>query len=168
MKLVKITHLRCGEFRAATYVMAPNEWSEDEIDDKVFAAQEEYLADLSRRYQQKEEEHKSGKVVYMPSPPNLIQIKDAQGDKTIAEVWAEYEEKRAEYDAWSKEDRKGNNRFDHYLKKQGFSFLWECEGTEVEADWGHRHGSRLDYTDTVLDEFPKIKVALGEDVDDWC
>lgn len=141
MRLVKIIHNRCDETQGYTLAWAPNEWEQEQFVDAVFAAEKAYLAVLDAF---KEAEPPND---YRPSAqPNF----KAYPSMTVAAVQAEWEAKRAVYDAWRAEQEAFKRPFVFYLEQQGLTALWEHDpDLTTEVYWGHRHGTSIDYSATV-------------------
>lgn len=137
MKLVHVTHRRCMDYDCATFVLAPDEWSEDEIETRLLAAQGAYAVAVRVALDGIE------KVPY-PSFPNVTNMPD---DMTLAQVRAEHAEQKARYDAAEAKRREATKGFERFLVDAGFVSIWadEANAVQVECDWGHNHGVRFDY-----------------------
>jgi hypothetical protein len=160
MKLVKVDHIRCAEWSGSTYVWAPNEWDEEQIENAVRTARQDYLdaLNLARENQQPPNDYRYGPPPFAKYP-----------DKKVSEVIEEWEAKKAEYSAWEKEQAKTKRSFMNFLALQGFTWLGSNEDDviEVDVDWGHMHGTRIDYGETESDPSKSpAKVAGGKDYDD--
>lgn len=141
MQLVRISHSRCQEWDGTSFVLAPDNWSEDTINQKLDAAMNAYFEVLDALRQDQ-----NGKPY-----PNLGFI-DYKGnpDKTVREVQDEHKQKQDANKAWETEHNKRNSGFDSFLTDQGFTSIYS-ETSEVlvfEADWGHHHGTPIKY-DTI-------------------
>jgi hypothetical protein len=157
-QLVRIQHIRCADWgEEGTYILAPTEWTDDEIQKRVDAAQTAYLKDFE-----------AAKVhPDRPAYPHL-DYKKVDPALTVGEVQARHDEQVAAYKAWQDQDHALSRTFEDYLAVEGFSRLWEG-GTEVTADWGHNHGAGYQYGD----EYPNkgdlpspLKAATGHGDDD--
>jgi hypothetical protein len=148
MKLVRINHIRCDEYDAITYMMAPDEWSKEDIHSAIDRAQSKYLDALKRAN------------VTKPIPPN--DYKEYTGppygnfpDLTVKEVQEEWDRKKEEYMKW-KNSRIGIKKsVTNFLQDEGFTHLYDDKSAvEATMDWGHRHGSRIEYEETKTNTFP--------------
>lgn len=157
-KLVRVSHIRCGETDAYTYVVAPVDWKASRIHDAVYAAEKKYLAavEIAKEGTEAPNDYRWGPPPYEKYP-----------DKTVAEIKAEWEAKKVVYEAWQKEQNKTKHSFAAYLLEQGFRELWDVGiAHDVDLDWGHRHGTKIDYTETRLDTMPTPAKFVGVDEDD--
>lgn len=142
-RLVRVEHDRCNEieYEALTYVLAPAEWSTDEIDAKVEAAHAEYLSDWV-------------KAKALPDQPKLPSFQpDFNGcdqSLSVAEVKARHAAEKAAYDEWEKACEPLRREFEEYLIKQGFVQIWEDATYRTTVYWGHAHGSLYRYGQTDL------------------
>lgn len=163
MRLVKVKHYRCGEFSASTWAMAPDEWSDRDVDEAAQKAQQAYLEALKMLNEKRE-------------PPNgyhtgPVPLSKYHGWK-VEDAEADWAKQKVEYDAWQAERRKGDRRFEEFLKAEGFTSIWSLSSDDVttaSVDWGHRHGMGLRYGDDRLDEWPAPDVMLRaiEEAEDW-
>lgn len=158
-RLIHIQHERCQEYAASTYVLAPVEWSYSQIDKAIYNAQQEYYkaVELAKQHQK------------VPQPPYglpSVAIFKKYPEKTVQEVLDMLEEQRVAYKSW--EDNYGVTKtpFINFLVKQGFETLYEANAKMV-CNWGHKHGTRIEYSETVEDTMPlPIKVVDPEFEDD--
>lgn len=162
-KLIKIRHNRCQEWDCTTYVVAPAAWSNEEISQRLWNAQDAYMEAVKTA--------RAGRV-----PPNdwtYGQPKyEDYPDKTVAEVKAEWDAKGEVHKAWSAEQAKTGQAFETFLTKAGFLGLYADDiALELDCDWGHNHGVPLKYEETKTDTLPTpakfIGVASDWDDDDF-
>lgn len=133
MKLVKIEHWRCNEplWGEETYVFAPDEWDEEEIERRLLAAQEAYLETV-KAYKDAPRPNKATRF----SQPRYSDYPDL----TVEEVQQIHERERAEYKEWEEKQRAARRPFIQFLTEQGFVYPSTAADVEVTLDWGHRHG----------------------------
>jgi hypothetical protein len=159
MRLLKVEHTRCGEAAGHTYV-----WIDDDVDALavVDAAKRDYLraiADLAAQRKPPNDYRPYG------SPPY-----DKFPDKTVAEVKAEWEAKKVEWTAWNEKRMGARLAFEDFLARQEGVKTWAWHESEVVAlDWGHLHGTSIDYSLTDVDTIPRPDEVLGlaEDEDEY-
>lgn len=156
MKLIKLSHERCSDFAATTYVFAPDEWDEDKIQDEITLAQEEYLRVLKVLNQ---DDPRPYPYVY-----NFTYfLKDCPDDMTIGEYRAEMERQNLANEEWEQKRSKRNHSFDSFLSQRGFIPLWDNdEITELDVYWGHNHGLGIQYGVDKTDTFPSPAKLLGK------
>lgn len=153
LQLVNITHERCVEYAATTFVWAPADWSEERIRKAAQVAQAAYLEAYNYAVKNTEppnDYHRYGGPRYESFP-----------DKTVAEIKAEWEAKRVVWEAWDAQERAAKTSFLNFLTAQGFEPLHEHEDRGVELDWGHRHGVAIDYAETETDQMPTPRKLAG-------
>ena len=141
-----VEHWRCGEPRMGkTLVWVPEGMTSEEFRARVRRAQEAFLAFVKEwRDEPAPNDYAGwGRPDYSRQP-----------NRTVAEIDAEWEAKRAVWAAWDAERQKAYRSFGEYLEAEGLPMLWRVsEGYPyaMELDWGHRHGWRLE-TDSQPDE----------------
>lgn len=159
-QIVCITHIRCSEYTATTYVCAPQEWSQEIIEERIRLAQQEYLA---------------ATAVVLSAPPNNYRRYGSppftdhptQTVQWIIDMW---QEKKKEWDEWNATQNGTTKRFSAFLTDQGFLDLYDQADIKSSLDWGHLHGVNLNYGETDLDTMPTAKkLVLGDEYDeeDW-
>jgi hypothetical protein len=143
-KLAKISHNRCYEYDSTTFVMIPYEWSIFDFNHKVKAAQEKYLQFFNKLKTQ-------DAVPFVPYKPDYAK---ADKTKTIAEIETEHQEKLNKFQEYEEFRVKASRSFTYFLQDEGMFPIWAVDADyEVDIDWGHAHGSRLDYHDKDLEDF---------------
>jgi hypothetical protein len=149
MKLVRVEHIRCRDYSGRTFVLCPETWTEDEIEDKLCLAQENYLKAL-KDFQELGGKAPNKATVYTAPP-----YRDYP-DKTVAEIDALWKHKQEEYAEWNSLRNNWRKSFATFLTDQGFTHLDddEAECLEHSVDWDHRHETRIDYSETETDSFP--------------
>lgn len=146
MKLVKIQHYRCDEPRYITLAWAPDEMTEDQVQERVHNAQNAYLAQLKAWKQHKEQE--------APAVPWTLDY-DQHLDKTVREVKEIHAQKKAAYNEWEKVQTGFKRSFGQYLDDEGLTEFWaEDPELSLTVDWGHRHGESLDLSPTEWEDMP--------------
>lgn len=161
LHLVKISHVRCGEADGTnTYVWAPPDWDEVPIREAVKRAQEAYLAALAATYKvgkPPNDYRQYGKPPYEKYPDDTVKAVDA--------MWAA---KKIVWEEWHNEQSRAFLGFEKFLVEQGFEAFYGHEDEAVDLDWGHRHGQRIDYSETDSDTLPTPAASVGiEDPDAW-
>lgn len=152
-KLVQIRHYRCQEWDCTSYVMAPAEWSNDVIQEKIWQVQDEYeqAVKLAQQEATPPNDWRYGPPKYEDHP-----------DKTVAEIKAEWDAKGEVYKAWKIGQDKTQQRFETFLTKAGFLGLHtENIALEIDCDWGHNHGVPLKYEETKTDTMPTPAKFVG-------
>lgn len=153
MKLARINHIRCREYSACTFVWVRDDMSEDELEARVYAAQKEYLAALTE-FSQAEKP-----VERAPYQPNWEKLRD----RNVGEVLDQHKEEKAKAKAFDEVRRKALKTFGEFLAKQeGIESFWGADDPPVmkgEVDWGHMHGTRIEYGETEWPEFRLLKAT---------
>lgn len=148
MKLAKITHERCDEYDGYTYVVVPDEMTQEEFDNAVYSAQKEYIEFVTEYDKVKKILNESSFAYNNP----LMRFYDKYPDKTVAEVKEIYAAKSAEHAEASKLKAQSYREFGTYLKDFGITPLVEYEAEiNKDLDWGHRHGSSINHERRVED-----------------
>lgn len=161
LQLVKVTHERCQEWSGTTYVFAPAEWDEELIQSKIDAAVAEYLAAVQMK---KLNSPKPNDYVQHGGPPFA-----KYPDKTVKEVQELWAEMKAEWEVWWQSHQPAKQKFGTFLGEQGFTSFYNgtLDVLEVYADWGHLHGTRIDYDETETDPTKSPQqVVTGKDPND--
>jgi hypothetical protein len=168
MKLVRIAHQRCIEYDRSSFVLAPDEWDEDEINRQILAAQDDYL----KQY----ELAKLGNDFSAPKYPGFAPKWTNFPDLTVAQIQASHKKAMDEYNAWKKENERTKRSFESFLEDRGFVSIWNAEEDKgqilyTECDWGHRHSQKLEYgNDDGVNDMPTpvrlAKIDAGEQTDD--
>jgi hypothetical protein len=149
MKLVAVTHYRCGEYDGMTYLLAPDDITEDKFDDDVETAMKNHLKAI--------DDFKSSE----PAPSGLYRdrIVDFPDDMTISEAKKKIEEIKKKQKEYEDKKRKAVRSFGAYMEDLGYEILsWSSmedrsffTGT---VWWGHRHGDPLNYECMEADYHP--------------
>lgn len=160
-RLVRIVHRRCDDYDCVTFVLAPPDWDTARIGTELGEAQAAYLVAFEKA--RKDD----------PGPPTVGYHPDYEKypDLTVREVQKAHAAAKAERKAWDEEQKDTRQHFATFLHQRGFLSIWDTDSgvLKVDADWGHRHGQRLDYweDDKLLDALLKPVVAAGiEDEDE--
>lgn len=153
MKLVRIEHVRCGEYDGYTYMLAPDDTSEDKLDNDVFTAMNNYLNALGEF----KKLNKRPERLYF----NLDNIPD---NVTMSEAKELTKQRDEEIKKWDDAERKCTRSFGCWMHDLGYRFLSEAEDNEImesSVNWGHRHGEHIEYDVTKTDiELHKKEVRL--------
>jgi len=134
MKVARITHIRCNEHDAGTYVWIPDEWTKEELELAAEKAQQDYLNALK-------DWENTQEIKYPGYSPNYKDFPD----KTVREIEAEFKIKSEKYKLYSDKKKQATQSFGYYLRPYGVKMLWEHDGIDVELDWGHNHSKSFDY-----------------------
>lgn len=137
MRLVHITHYRCDDYDTVTFVLAPEEWSNKKIREKIELAQEKYESALREFLAGIE----TVKFVYVPTLTSL------DPKATVQEELDKYEKQKVAYAEYSKKRNSYEGSFETFLVDEGFVSLWDGDSEALKADvqWGHQHGVPLRY-----------------------
>src|ERR1035441_8131479 len=103
MRLAKIEHFRCSEYDCTTYIGIPDNMTLEEFKEKVRLAEADYHAFV-------DEWTALGKDI--PYPGNSPQYAKYP-DKTVTEVNAEWELKKAPYEAFQRKRDEAKQSFGH-------------------------------------------------------
>lgn len=145
MRLVRVTHDRCGEYDGTEYFLAPESMTEDEVQVQVSAVVIEMVEDAKEL---KDPPEGAPRHYFSPDWDG------ADPAKTVQEVRADFERAKAEYLKWY-DDQKGHRRsFSDRMRDRGFTALWDEGADVIKADalWGHNHGLELNYQHMELPE----------------
>lgn len=143
MKLVSITHERCGEFDKNEYYIAPDHLSKDDIDRIVDEAQTAYL-------KAKEEAAK----IPRPVDADISYIMQIAADTmTVGQLKAMHNEYSVKYQEWQALERLQAGCFNDYLAKHNivpvYTYVYEADDDPnvitCNISWGHRHNLNLEY-----------------------
>lgn len=166
MKLVRITHYRCGDYDCVSFALAPADWAEDEVETRIDRAVTKYLEAVDAATAGVE------KVAY-PHPPQIT-AKGLDPSLTIGDALADFQARKTAYDEAEKARQYTGRSFEQFLSDEGFVSLWSDDARAItaEARWGHRHGQRLQYgNDHLLEQWPSPKklhaLVTGEAASDY-
>jgi len=157
MRLVRIENVRCQEWDSNTYVFAPADWSEDDIQYRVDKAVTNYIETVKTAH----EKYKDGRPYPATFGPDYHK---ADPNKTVGEIREEFERRREENRKWEAETKKQRGwGFLQFLEEQGFFSLFSDEADEIvveaSANWGHMHGHTIDYNETHTEHVTPNQVA---------
>lgn len=150
MKLARVDHIRCGEWDGAfTYVWIEDDMTEEQFQKAVDRAADAYLQAVIEYMGANEQKH-----------PPMINWENNRA-RVVAEVLDERQVAETVYKNWEKKRREAIVSFDTYLcKEEGIVDFWyEDPAITGEIDWGHRHGTPIDYGETRLPRFNLLKKA---------
>lgn len=154
MKLAKVEHIRCDSYDGdASYLWVPDDLTEDAFEEAIDAAIINYLQNL-----QEYQAHDINKLGYWPpSSPDFKKYPD----KTVQEVLEIFEKEKAEWNRLDEIRVRTEKTFTDVLisKIPGAQKFWDHdEILTASADWGHRHGTHINYGVTNVDySGPSIK-----------
>jgi hypothetical protein len=144
MKLARIEHKRCGEYRATTHVWIPDEMGSEELG---------RLAHEARNAMLKAEDDFANSPD-APKHPGWAPAYEKFPNKTAAEIKSEHDALVATYKAWEARKNAAKRTFAETLKATSggavktFYGYEEWPGIEAEISWGHRHGQIFDVSPT--------------------
>jgi hypothetical protein len=126
-------HERCNEPDKVEYYSCSDALDEDSLESLVYEAQKEYLSELAKF-----------ETDFKPVSPEFVNRPlSAPDDMTIGDIKklkTEYDEK---YTIWA---ALKSLHFNDFLKKRGIIPIHgDKKLHRVFVDWGHRHGSVLEY-----------------------
>lgn len=135
MKLARVTHDRCNEYIASTYIMVPDALTEEQLDVATRKAREKYDEDTQTWH------------AANPPPPRSLSWRTQPKDKTVGDLLKEeamQDEERKEHE---RKRRNALQNFASYLLREipGAEDLWDAEALEATVVWGHQHGRTIDY-----------------------
>ena len=137
MQLIKITHIKCGEYSGQEFALVPDEWDAAQIKKLVTETTTELIADAKEL-----KDHHPPTQPYSHKP----RYEDFP-DKTVREIQKEHNERLVEMREWQKHHWDLQRSFMTRLAEKGFVPLWAEEANllTVSTDWGHNHGLNLNY-----------------------
>lgn len=141
MKLASIAHERCQEVDAMTYCWIPDDWDSFEFQKVVNQAKADYWDKLK---------------FHNPDPPNdykqyiSFPEYDKYPDKTVKEVKDEWQAKKEAFLTWKSENDLLTKPFALFLQDYGIKpfYDYDDEVMTAEIDWGHNHGTKIEYSAT--------------------
>lgn len=148
MKLVRIIHYRCGEFDSSTYLLAPDDITEEQLEKDANTAFQNHINAI-------EEYKNSGN-----EPLYRQKLEDFPGHVTIAEAQSIIEKAKEQAIDFEKKKRKAFRSFGDFMVELGYILLgFEDEGIipETYINWGHRHGDPLNMSSTGSIDFHPFK-----------
>lgn len=144
MKLAYINHNRCGErvWGAATVVYIPDEMGEEELLSFCRLAVASYL--------DAEEEFKKERPQAVP-----FSWEKYPDTMTKAEIEADRKKQETRRKEWEEKQKRARKSFGEHLamvSKDKIRLFWNVRPeVSVDVDWGHRHGTNIDYGSTEID-----------------
>ena len=141
MKLVAITHYRCGEPDGHSFLLAKDDLTEEQFEKDVSIAQSNYLA--------KKEEFKT-----LREKPKYLSksINDYPDDITILQAKKLINKNDEDLKKWREEEAKYSRTFLYYMYDLWYKNIYDYDDDEVlnvYADWGHEHGENLNYSQKI-------------------
>lgn len=144
MKIARIQHHRCGSYESSTLVWVPDDMLEEQLETLVEKARKDCL-DAERS------------VKGETAPPYRTYWdwqSRADKNKTLTVLEAEYAAHKAIYDAWAAKRDAARKDFASRLKDlsdgQITRFFDGDFPLDVDCNWGHNHGVKVDYGETDL------------------
>lgn len=155
MKLIHVVHNRCGEPQGSTYLIAPDDKTNDDIERDVKEVTKEHLERLKKEKSQRPEHFDT----------NLHRLPETM---TIAEVKAKEKEYNEAEKIWDRERIARTQSFGQLMKERGYmplGWLGEKEIPTFQANWGHSHGLSfgLDWSCSKTDFVPSNESGDYED-----
>ena len=143
MKLVRVGHYKCDSVDYYTYLLAPEDKTQEQIEEDVATATSNHLNAL--------------KTFETASKPKYLQglLREFSEDITIQEANRLLEENHLADNEYNKLRNQAGQSFMYWMRQIGYKDLSEAEDTiEVEAYWGHNHGLSIDVSKTDTDYKP--------------
>ena len=167
MKLVRCDHYRCAELDGTTYLIAPDDTTEEQLEkDAQEAADWQIEAIIRWRTQH---ERPTSSRAYKSC------ITDYPDDMTMREAKALQERDRKEAEKLSQLERDATKEFSEYMRQRGYIPLWEYDGEDTlstPVSWGHSHGLSLKMSDGHPTDYkacekpaPKRRILVAKEVD---
>ena len=141
LKLACVSHSRCNELVAQTFLMVPEELTQEEFSAAVERAEKAYEADASAWEQGNS----------TPVHPMQFSWKKFPDTFTVGQLRAAEALAQAEYREWQKRKDTASRSFGFYLLREitGSKDLWDnAEELNASVDWGHQHGRKIWYGET--------------------
>ena len=147
MKLGIIDYVRCNEPECMrTLVWLPDDMTTEQFEATVAEAKQEYLAFA--------EAFKNA-----PAPNSYREYTQPRYEQhptmTVAEVRRMFAEEKVVWEAWNAQRQQARKTFASYLDgRNGLQAFYKHKPDSfvTEVDWGHKHGWKLDYGETHVDE----------------
>ena len=151
MKLVKINHYRCGEWSGRTFLWAPDDITEEKLDEDIEKAYKDHINAI--------EEFK--KITEKGSMWPKSSVFDFPGEMTMAEAQKIIEEEKAKGRKYDKKKTEAVRSFGHFMAKLGYVQLGsgydEDFILETDVYWGHRHGDPINMSDSGAIDYAPYK-----------
>lgn len=145
MRLARIRHYRCNEIDGVSYVLIPDEMSEDAL---------QYLADSAvKAYLDAE---RAAAAIIGPKQIGYGPQYEKHPEKTVAEIKGEYDREFAQWKADEEIRKQGRLRFSDHLARlsdQKIKRYFDEDPSilEIEVSWGHNHGTDKDSSGDSMD-----------------
>jgi hypothetical protein len=161
MKIAKIEHTRCGQYRATTYMWLDDTVTETQLESIVDKASDAYLAALDA--------YKNDPTA--PPNPGYSPTYEKYGDLTVGEIKTIFEGERAKYQAWEDKKNAARRPFGEFLITAGAGLVQSFyQGTKdamtARLSWGHRHGEILEFEE-IHPESQDFNVPQPQSGEDW-
>jgi 4-aminobutyrate aminotransferase-like enzyme len=139
-KLVRIEHIECSEWSGYSYLIAPDNITEEKLQEDANKALEQYL-ETKRNF-----EDLNPKPLY---PSNRLE--DYPDAITINEARRREFKEKEEWTKWQDARLKVGRSFGAYMVDLGYQFLYEVDMLEATVNWGHNHREIIDMDLTETD-----------------
>lgn len=145
MKLARVEHIRCGEYAGYTYLMVPDDLTEEQFQQDVNEVVAEYVRDVDLFNQQ-------------DPPVALLDIRTHEfpPGTTVEQARAIVKVREQESNDWYARRAAFAKDFSHYIKARGYIPIHEADHLAADADWGHRHGQTFKYSADQLGYSPGL------------
>lgn len=138
MQLARITHIRCAEPVATTFVWVPDDLDADVLEAAVARAKAQYLA----------AEAAFAAAGDRPTGARSRPDFEAHPDMRVRDVIEMFEAEQAAVVAWEARRREARRSFAEHLCAQldGATPFWDHDlDLGIACDWGHRHDTHVEY-----------------------
>lgn len=142
MKLARVSHIKCDENRASTYVWIPDGMTEEQFQN---------LCDLARtRYLECEGNFRANGPQY----PRLDY--DKHPGKTVAEIKAMHDVAVSQYESLKKHHEDSRRSFGDWLvelSQKTIEPFWKIDPPiDIDLHWGHNHGMSMEFDETNIQD----------------
>jgi len=153
MKLVRIDHFRCdqpaGKWGLSTYVWVADDMTQEEFSARCDAARDRLLAYEHGAKERAPISPPGYGATIQPNTPDTL---------TVGELKKQYEEAARLYKEYQDTVQRGRQSFSQILVNESngrIQYLWKPEpALKHDVDWGHNHGTQIDYSETVNGDYP--------------
>jgi hypothetical protein len=148
--LVRIEHFKCNDWAGTSYVWVDDNMGIDRLEELCDQAQARYLTN----------EHACDSRPATPRNPGYMPEYGKYPDMKVSEVTALWKVEKDAYDQWMQKRKETRKPFAEVLEQIGEGSIRRFhdpfeEIPKVDVDWGHRHGTYVEFGETELKpDFP--------------